>query len=62
MAKLLTAGELAAAGLTPELLEQYKIDRLLEMRAFIDTLRHDTLPERIADPLDWADQRHALAV
>lgn len=46
MGKLMTAqagrlafGEIAAMGITPAGLEQYKIDRLLELRALIDSLR-----------------------
>lgn len=31
--------ELAAGGATPALLEQYRIDRLLELRAVIDSIR-----------------------
>ncbi|MEJ0084156.1 MAG: hypothetical protein WDO72_00605 [Pseudomonadota bacterium] len=37
----LAFGELAAAGASPADLEQYKLDRLLELRAVIEALRND---------------------
>ena len=41
--------ELAAAGVSPAGLEQYKLDRLLELRAVIDTLRSERGDELMAD-------------
>lgn len=39
-AHVVTLGDIAASA-SPEELENYKIDRLLELRAVIDSLRHE---------------------
>ena len=41
--------EFAAAGMTPAGLEQYRIDRLCELRAVIDSLRSEREQELLLD-------------
>jgi hypothetical protein len=45
-----TFREVAAGGIAPSQFDQFKLDRLLELRAVIDSLRHehysDSLPDR----------------
>jgi hypothetical protein len=38
-------GELAASGISPARLEQYRLDRLRELRAVIQTLRAEGAPD-----------------
>ena len=45
----LAFGELAASGVSPAGLEQYKLDRLLELRAVIDALRVERGDELLTD-------------
>ncbi|MEO8062046.1 MAG: hypothetical protein ABI821_04785 [Pseudomonadota bacterium] len=45
----LAFGELAASGATAAHLEQYKLDRLLELRAVIDSLRSERGDELLDD-------------
>jgi hypothetical protein len=45
----LAFGELAASGVSPAGLEQYKLDRLLELRAVIESLRTERGDELISD-------------
>jgi hypothetical protein len=53
-----TFRELSAAGISAAEFDQFKLDRLLELRAVIDSLRHDRYssslddrPERGPEPL-----------
>ena len=41
--------EIAAAGYPPADFDQFKLDRLLELRAVIDSLRHDHYSAPLAD-------------
>lgn len=41
--------EIAAAGMTPAGLEQYRIDRLCELRALVDSLRSEREQELLLD-------------
>jgi len=45
----LAFGDLAASGASPADLEQYKLDRLLELRAVIDALRLERGDELMTD-------------
>ena len=45
----LAFGEFAAAGVSPAGLEQYKLDRLLELRAVIESLRIERGDELMTD-------------
>ena len=42
-------GDLIAAALTPAGIEEYRVDRLLELRAVIDSLRTERGEELLAD-------------
>jgi len=44
-------GELAASGMSPAGLEQYKLDRLLELRAVITSMRLERGQDLVADAL-----------
>jgi len=46
-----TFDELAASGMTPAGLEEYKLDRLLELRAVITSMRLERGQELVADAL-----------
>jgi hypothetical protein len=42
-------GDIAAAGLSPSGLEQFKLERLLELRAVIDAMRAEQTLDRLTD-------------
>jgi hypothetical protein len=44
--------EFAAAGMTPAGLEQYRLDRLCELRALVDSLRSEREQELLLDVRD----------
>jgi len=44
--------EFAAAGMTPAGLEQYRLDRLCELRALVESLRSDRDQELLLDVRD----------
>jgi len=57
-ARGLALGELAASGVSPSRLEQYRLDRLRELRAVIETLRSE---DTVAAPGGFhADPAHCL--
>jgi hypothetical protein len=52
--------EFAAAGMTPAGLEQYRLDRLCELRALVDSLRSEREQELLLDVRDEYE-RHGPA-
>jgi len=54
----LAFGELVAAGVSPAGLEQYKLDRLHELRAVIDSLRAEHGGELMADVRASMERSH----
>lgn len=55
---------LSPSGLSPDAYAQHKLERLLELRAVIDSLRsepetEDPLPSRVLAP-EWAESPYAL--
>lgn len=52
-----TFRELSAVGISPAEFDQFKLDRLLELRAVIDSLRHDNYSSSLDDRPERGPER-----